>query len=268
MDAKIHSLLSIMRGNTIFIILAFLLAACTGKQEQKNENWIQLFNGTDLTGWDIKFKGHPLNENYKNTFRVEDGLLKVRYDEYDTWKGEFGHLFYNQPFSSYRLRLEYRVVGTQVDNGPGWAIKNNGAMLHSQSAESMGLDQDFPVSVEAQLLGGDGKHKRPTGNLCTPGTNVVMNGELIERHCTSSSSKTFHGEEWVNVEFVVYADSIVHHIVEGDTVLTYSKPQVGGGSVPEDFVLPVGTMLTSGYIALQAESHPFDFRKVELLVLD
>lgn len=246
----------------------FLLAACTSNgNNTSGEKWIQLFNGKDFSGWDIKFKGHPLYENYKNTFRVEDGLLKVRYDEYDTWDGEFGHIFYNTPFSNYILRLEYRIVGDQVNNGPGWAFKNNGAMLHSQSAKSMGLDQDFPVSVEAQLLGGDGQHKRPTGNLCTPGTNVVMNGELIERHCTSSTSRTFHGEEWVTVDFVVYGDSIIHHLVEGDTVLTYSKPQIGGGSIPEGFSLPEGTLLNKGYIALQAESHPFDFRKVELMVL-
>ncbi len=253
----------------LFFIISFLLLGCqSAKEKAADENWIQLFNGKDLTGWEIKIKGSPLNENYKNTFRVEDGLLKVRYDEYDTFNGEFGHIFYEKPFSHYRLRIEYRIVGQQVAGGPGWAFKNNGAMLHAQSAESMGLLQDFPVSIEAQFLGGDGTHLRPTNNLCTPGTNVVMNGELIERHCTNSSSKTFHGEEWVTVEMVVYGDSIIHHIVEGDTVLTYSKPQIGGGSIPDGFELPTGTPLTEGYIALQAESHPFDFRKVELLILD
>jgi hypothetical protein len=258
-----------MRIIAIISILSILLITCASKKEQQvDENWIQLFNGKDFTGWDIKFSGYPLNENYKNTFRVEDGLLKVRYDEYEVWDDEFGHIFYNQPFSNYRLRLEYRIVGKQVKNGPGWAYKNNGAMLHSQSAESMLLDQDFPVSIEGQLLGGDGKHKRPTANLCTPGTNVVMNGELIERHCTNSNSKTFHGEEWVTVEFIVHGDSVVHHVVGNDTVMTYSKPQIGGGSIPDDYSVPIGTLLSEGYIALQAESHPFDFRKVELLVLN
>lgn len=257
-----------MNTMKLFLIVAVLFIGCQSGEKQKgNENWIQLFNGKDLTDWDIKFKGSVLNENYKNTFRVEDGLLKVRYDEWDAFNGEFGHIFYNIPFSHYRLRIEYRIVGEQVAGGPGWAFKNNGAMLHSQSAESMGLLQDFPVSIEAQLLGGDGKHKRPTNNLCTPGTNVVMNGELIERHCTSSTSKTFHGDEWVTVEMIVYGDSIIHHIVEGDTVLTYSKPQVGGGSIPDGFELAPGTLLSEGYIALQAESHPFDFRKVEVLIL-
>jgi hypothetical protein len=258
-----------MKALRLLLFPMILAVGCqSGNKQAAKENWIQLFNGKDLTGWDIKIKGSPLNENYKNTFRVEDGLIKVRYDEYETFDGEFGHLFYHQPFSNYRLRIEYRIVGKQVANGPGWAFKNSGAMLHAQSAESMGLEQNFPVSIEAQLLGGDGQHKRPTNNLCTPGTNVVMNGELIERHCTSSSSKTFHGEEWVTVEMIVYGDSIMHHLVEGDTVLTYSKPQIGGGSIPDGYPLEPGTPLTEGYIALQAESHPFDFRKVELLDLN
>jgi hypothetical protein len=249
---------------TKIVILALIIFSC-GTSEK--EEWIQLFNGKDLTGWDIKIRGSELNENYKNTFRVEDGLLKVNYDEWDQFNGEFGHIFYKEKYSHYKLRIEYRFVGEQVPGGPGWAIKNSGAMLHSQSAQSMGVDQDFPVSIEAQFLGGFNEDERPTNNLCTPGTYVVMNNELVTRHCTNSTSKTFFGEEWVNVELVVLGDSIIHHLVEGDTVLTYSKPQIGGGSLPVDYPVPEGTPLKEGYISLQAESHPIEFRKVELLEL-
>lgn len=248
---------------TRILILALIIFSCGTSQK---EEWIQLFNGKDTTGWDIKFTGSELNVNYKNTFRVEDGVLKVNYDEWEQFNGEFGHIFYKEKFSHYKLRVEYRFVGEQVPGGPGWAIKNSGAMLHSQSAQSMGIDQDFPVSIEAQFLGGYNEEERPTNNLCTPGTHVVMNGELIIRHCTNSTSKTFRGEEWVNVEMVVYGDSIIHHLVEGDTVLSYSKPQIGG-DLPVDFPIAEGTPLKEGYIALQAESHPIEFRKVELLKL-
>jgi hypothetical protein len=230
--------------------------------------WIQLFNGKNLDGWTIKFTGSPMNENYKNTFRVEDGLLKVVYDEYETFNGEFGHLFYNTPYSKYKLRIEYRFVGDQVKNGPGWAFKNSGAMLHSQAPESMELDQPFPVSIEAQLLGGDGTNDRPTANLCTPGTNVVLNGEFFTPHCTQSSSKTYHGDEWVTVEFIVLGDEAIHHLVEDEVVLTYTQPTIGGGNKPKDYPVADGTPLKEGFIALQAESHPVEFRKVELLVLE
>ncbi len=255
-----------MKINILLVVL--LLLACGGKQERaENGEWIQLFNGKDLSGWDIKFAGHKLNDNYKNTFRVQDGVLKVCYDEWEHFNGEFGHIFYKKKFSHYKLRVEYRFVGKQVPGGPGWARRNNGLMLHSQSAQSMGLDQDFPVSIEFQLLGGLGDGERPTANLCTPGTNVVMNGELITKHCTRSTSKTFNGDQWVTVEAVVLGDSVIYHIVEGDTVLSYSKPQIGGSNLPENYPLPEGTLLKEGYIALQAEFAPTEFRKIELLDL-
>ncbi len=241
--------------------------AIRSEKSANSQEWIQLFNGKDLDGWTIKMCKHPMGENYNNTFRVENGMMVTRYDQYEKFDGEYGHIFYKNPYSHYKLRVEYRVVGEQVSGGAGWAIKNSGVMFHAQAPETMLLDQEFPVSIEAQFLGGLGDGERPTGNLCTPGTNVVMDGELVTRHCTNSSSETIDGEEWVLFELVVYGDSIIHHLVNGDTVLTYSKPQVGGGSIPEGYPLPEGTNIPSGYIALQAESHPYDFRKIELLDL-
>ncbi len=263
--------------NTHLITLALaLLMACnpTNQKKQTNgtlssaesEEWIQLFNGKDLEGWIIKMNKSPLNENFNNTFRVENGSMVTSYDQYAVFDGEYGHIFYKTPYSHYKLRVEYRVVGEQVKGGQGWALKNSGVMFHAQSPQSMLVNQEFPVSIEAQFLGGTGQGDRPTGNLCTPGTHVVIDGKLVEQHCISSTSKTYHGEEWVHFELVVYGDSIIHHIVEGDTVITYSKPQIGG-DLPEGFPLAQGTPLTSGYIALQAESHPYEFRKVELLDL-
>lgn len=256
-----------MKTFPLLILIMILFSCQSSQQKQTGPEWIQLFNGTDLAGWDIKISGNELNVNLNNTFRVEDGLLKVRYDEYQVFNGEFGHLFFNKKFSRYKLRVEYRFVGKQVAGGPEWAYKNNGVMFHSQSAESMELDQDFPVSVEAQFLGGSGEGERPTGNVCTPGTNVVMDGQLITRHCTSSRSKTYSGEEWITFELVVLGDETIHHIVNGDTVMTYSHPQIGGGNKPEGYPVPDGTPITEGYIAVQAESHPTDFRKIELLDL-
>ena len=250
----------------LFLLLLFLASCGSGTNKTQKEEWVSLFNGKDLEGWDIKFKGFELNNNYRNTFRVENGNLVVSYDQWDKWNGEFGHIFHKTPYSRYKLRVEYRFVGEQVPGGPGWAFRNNGAMLHSQSAASMGLNQDFPVSIEAQLLGGDGVAERHTSNVCTPGTNIVIGDKLITQHCTESTSKTYHGDIWVTAEFIVLGDSIIHHVLEGDTVLTYSKPQVGGGT-PEGFPLPDGTLLSEGYISFQAESHPTEFRKIEILDL-
>ena len=238
------------------------------------KDWLQLFNGKDLSGWTPKFAHHELGENFHDTFRVENGMLEVRYDKWPSFTDEFGHLFYKDPFSYYLLAAEYRFVGQQVTTSRtdlAWALRNNGLMILSPPPKTMLKDQDFPISIEVQLLGGlsDGK-PRSTANLCTPGTNVVMNGELRTAHCTNSKSKTYDGDQWVRVEVLVHGDELVRHMVEGETVLEYSKPQIGGGQAsPTDPAVKIdGTPLTGGYISLQAETAPIDFRKVELLNLE
>ncbi|MDR0725056.1 MAG: DUF1080 domain-containing protein [Prevotellaceae bacterium] len=257
-----------MKNN--FIVIALIvscLSACNRPATQKEE-WIQLFNGKDLTGWTVKIKGYPVGENFGNTFYVEDSILKVKYDAYgDDFASRFGHLYTNQSYSHYKLRVEYRFVGEQAKEGPGWAYRNSGAMLHAQAPETVALEQDFPVSVEAQMLGGNGTNERKTGNVCTPGTEVHINGELYLGHCYESTSKTYHGDQWVTLEMIVLGDSIVHHVMEGDTILTYTKLTVGGGSVNPKPNIPDGA-LYEGRIALQSESHPVEFRKVELLLIE
>jgi hypothetical protein len=234
------------------------------------EDWIRLFNGRDLSGWIPKITHHALGENYANTFRVENGVLKVSYDRYKGFDGQFGHLFYKDPFSYYRLVVEYRFVGKQAPNGPGtWALRNSGAMLHSQKPATMQLDQAFPISIEAQFLGGlsDGK-ARPTLNVCTPGTDVVYHGAMLRDHCFDSRSKTFDGDQWVHVEMVVLGGSGITHIVNGETILEYTLPQYSSDSEETlPAARPDGTLIDEGYIALQSESHPIEFRKIELLHL-
>lgn len=249
------------------VFFAFFVACSPNKKEEKE--WIQLFNGKDLNDWDIKIAGHDLNDNFGNTFRIDSGKMVVRYDQYDSFRYQYGHIFHKQKFSYYLLSVEYRFVGDQATGGEGWATRNSGAMLHSQSAQSMLRDQNFPVSIEAQFLGGLGNGERPTANLCTPGTNVFMADTLFTPHCISSRSKTYDGDQWVRAEFLVLGDSLIRHMVNGDTVLEYTKPQIGGGAVaPVDpNVKQDGKPLTEGYIALQSESHPIEFRKVELLEL-
>lgn len=259
-------------GLALFAAMSITLPGCAPSRaadDADDEQWIQLFNGRDLGGWDLKITGFELNDNFNNTFRVEDGLLRVAYDQYQEWGGQFGHIFYREPFSYYILRIEYRFTGEQPPGSPRWAFRNNGIMFHSQSARSMGLNQDFPISVEVQLLGGSGSGQRPTMNMCSPGTHVMIDGQLVDAHCVNSRSKTFHGDDWVHAELRVYGDSLIQHFVEGDLVMEYSKPQIGGGAVNnfDPAVKQDGRLLTEGLIALQAESHPTDFRRIELLDL-
>lgn len=235
-------------------------------ESASDDAWISLFNGRDLEGWTPKIAGHALGEDPYGTVRVEDGMIRIGYDGYDPpFRDRFCHLFYERPFERYRLRVEYRFHGDQVAGGPGWAWRNSGAMLHCQDPKTMGRDQSFPVSIEGQFLGGDGSSPRTTGNLCTPGTNVVMKDRLERRHCINSSSETCHGDDWVVAEFEVDGSGTVKHFINGRLVLEYEQPQLD----PDDadarpLVKGEDLLLDSGWIALQGESHPIDFRRVEL----
>ncbi len=248
------------------LLCAQLAVGCSSEAPE----WTPLFNGVDLSGWTPKIRGSALGEDPYGTFRVEGGLLTVGYEGYDAFDDRFGHLFHETAFSRYRLLIEYRFVGEQAAGGADWALRNSGVMVHAQAPETMLVDQDFPISVEVQFLGGTGTGERPTANLCTPGTHVHMDGALVERHCIESSSSTYHGDEWVTVEIVVLGGESITHIVNGDTVLAYADLVIGGGVV--DGVDPAvkrdGAPLSRGYIALQSESHPIQFRRVLIRSLD
>lgn len=240
-------------------------------EKPTSEKWVSLFNGKNLDGWHVKITGHELDDNYNNTFRVEDGVMKVSYDQYDQFNNAFGHIFYKTPFSNYKFRLQYRFVGEQAKGGEAWGYKNSGIMLHCQSPESMLVNQNFPVSLEFQLLGGlkEGE-PRPTGNLCTPGTNVVMNNELITEHCITSVAETYYDDQWITAEVVVSNDTITHYI-NGKPVITYTHPTYGGeflDGASEAIQAKDGQPLTSGYISLQSESHPIEFKNIEIQELD
>jgi len=254
----------------LIIVLAIpiaLMAFDSEKQDQNKREWISLFNGKNLEGWKIKVTGHALNDNYANTFSVENGILKVAYDNYEKFDGKFGHIFYKAPFSEYILRFEYRFLGVQTPGGPDWAYRNSGIMLHCQSPESMSRSQEFPVSIELQLLGGNGVDNRSTGNVCTPGTHIVMDGKLIKRHCIDSSSKTYHGDQWVKIEVEVKGSTKIKHKVNGELVLEYTKPQLDKNDPDAQKLAKNDKILDNGYIAFQAESHPVEFRKIEILPL-
>ena len=255
-----------------------------GQNNPDQEDWISLFNGKDLSAWDIKIADRPLNDNYLNTFQVEDGMLRIVYDEYENFDDKYGHMYYKKPFSYYKLRFDYRFVGDQTPGGEAWNVRNSGIMVHSQSAASNTFEQHFPVSIEVQLLGGLSDDKvRTTANLCSPGTAVERFGVIDYSHCINSTSKTYHGDQWVNVEVVVMGEEYIAHLIDNDTVLRYEHPQIGGAFISkalkgqdwesmgvsnkEKWIAMEGERLSEGYIAVQAESHPIDFKNIELLDL-
>ena len=258
-----------MKIPTAFLATASLMVLSASAGERP---WVPIFNGKNLDGWTPKFAGHPPGENFANTFRVEDGLLKASYDDYAKFDAKFGHLFTNIAYSHYILRLEYRFTGKMMADAPGYVNLNSGVMIHSQSPQSMGLKQGFPASLEFQFLADEGKGKRPTGNVCTPGTNLEIDGNLVTNPIVESSAPTFPTEEWVKVEVEVHGSREVIHRINGAEVLRYQRPQLDPRNelAPATELLDAGAdkFLGFGFIALQAEGQPVWFRNIELKSLE
>ncbi|WP_276482148.1 3-keto-disaccharide hydrolase [Paraflavitalea pollutisoli] len=257
------------------LLLALLvLVACAGCKSSKPAatpaKWISLFNGKDIDDWFVKIQHHEVGVNFGNTFRVEDSMIRVKYDQYGEFNDQFGHLYYKVPFSYYHLKLEYRFVGELQKGAPSYTLRNSGVMYHSQDPRTMPKEQDWPISIEMQFLGGLGDGKpRTTGNMCSPGTHIVYQGKLDTRHCINSTSKTYDGDQWVSAELIVLGDSLITHIINGDTVMQYSKPQIGGDVANryDPAIKQDGKILNKGFIALQSEGQPVDFRRIRLLDL-
>ena len=262
------------KGFLGIVIMSFSMLSCGGDANRnmaEMEEWRDLFNGENLEGWTAKFHHHEPGENYANTFRVTDGVIQVNYNDYDTFDQRYGHLFYDEPFSSFHLTIDYRFTDQWMEDAPVYTVRNSGVMFHSQSPQSLLKEQDWPFSVEYQLLARQEEGvERPTGNMCSPGTDVVYNGEIDPRHCINSSSDTYEWDEWVHAELIVHSDSLVIHKVNGEEVLRYSQPQIGGGVANGfDPELKVdGTPLTEGYIGLQAEGQGVEFREIRIKELN
>ncbi len=252
--------------------LLLLASCCASLVQAEDHPWVPLFNGRNLDGWTPKIAGRALGENFADTFRVKDGMIQVSYDGYQKFDSQFGHLFTNIAYSHYILRLEYRFTGKMMADAPGYVNLNSGVMIHAQTPQSMGMKQGFPCSMEVQFLADEGKGRRATGNVCTPGTNLEMNGKLVTQHIVESSAPTFPPEEWVKVEVEVHGSDEVIHRINGVEVLRYQKPQLDAqcGIAPAGGLLAAGAGVTLkyGHIALQAEGQPVWFRKIELKSLE
>lgn len=231
-----------------------------------NEKWVKLFNGKNLDGWQMKITGYPLGENFGNTFRVDNGILSIRYNAYDSFRSRFGALYFNKPFANYRLKVEYRFVGETTVGAPAWGYRDGGIQYHSQSPTSMPLNQQFPVCLEYNLHGGNGKDERPVGEICTPGTKVEIGGQRNTSFCTPAFVKrTFHGDQWVTAEIEV-RNGVVKHFVNGEEILQYSNPRYDSAhAVGKTFIVNGDDKVRSGYISLQSNSHPMDFRNIEIM---
>lgn len=251
-----------------------VLAGCTNKPKipvaAPMGKWVSLFNGRDLSGWTAKIAGQEAGDNYRGTFRVEKGLLEVSYRQYDRFGDRFGSLFYDTPYSHYWLRAQYRFVGDLAPGAPSWAYRNSGIQLHSQAPASMRKNQQFPVSVEFDLVGGRLLGNHPTGEVCHYGTRVSIAGAPVKELCSKVSDVTVRGSNWVTVLAEVDGGKRVRQAVNGFLVVEYTDLALDEGNADARRLLASGVAgpLTSGLISIQSNGAPIEFKRIELLPLD
>ena len=256
-----------MKSSRLFLIAVPLILFSFGFNiSTPDPKWVSLFNGKNLDGWTMKIAGYKAGENFGNTFRVQEGILSVRYDQYDSFRNKFGALYYNKKLTNYRLKVEYRFVGETTAGAPVWGFRDGGIQYHGQAASAVGLDQSFPVCLEYNLHGGNGKDERPVGEICTPGTTVEINGKPNASFCTPPVvKKTFHGDQWVTVEIEVRGNKI-RHFVNGEEILAFENPKYNPQhEVGKTLIKGRDAGIKDGYVSLQSNSHPIDFRKIEIM---
>jgi hypothetical protein len=254
----------------LLLVIPLLMQCCISKKVSAGQNdakkWVSLFNGKNLDNWQPKIAGYKLGENFGNTFRVQNGILSTRYDQYDSFNNKFGALYYDKKFTNYRLKVEYRFVGNLTPGAPSWGFRDGGIQYHCQPPATVGLDQSFPVCLEYNLHGGNGKDERPTGEICVSGMSVEINGIKNTSNCTTPAIKrTFHGDQWVTAEIDVQNGKITH-FVNGEQIIQFENPRYDSANAfAKNFIDQGNNAVKNGYISLQSNSHPMDFRKIEMM---
>lgn len=253
------------------LLIAAAATLITSPAATQTRKWQRIFDGRSLNGWTPKITGHAYGENVLDTFQAKNGALRVSYDRYTKFDGKFGHIAYKRPVSAFRIRFQYRFYGKTLPDVEDWQHSNSGLMLLGQDPRTMTRDQKFPVSLEMQLLGAERPKPSPTANLCTPGTHVVMNGKLEKEHCINSTSPIFPNSRWVRAEAHVTRDGHVTHFIEGKPVMRYSAPQYDDSDADAKPLIAKAAgklMIRRGYLYLQSEGHPVEFRNIELMELE
>lgn len=254
----------------LLLILPFLLHSCISKKlpvvQTDTKKWVSLFNGKNLDKWQPKIAGYKLGENFGNTFRVQNGILSTRYDQYDSFNNKFGALYYEKKFTNYRLKVEYRFTGNLTAGAPSWGYRDGGIQYHCQDPGTIGLNQPFPVCLEYNLLGGNGKDERPSGEICASGMFVEIGGKRNVKYCTPPEVKrTMNGDQWVTAEIEV-RDGKITHFINGEQIIQFENPRYDSTHpIAKNLITAGNNLVKDGYISLQSNSHPMDFRKIEII---
>ena len=250
----------------IAVAASLVLVSCASVSTGSEPRFHKIFDGKTLNGWEIKVTHHPLGANPHGMWTAKDGVMKINFDGFEQFKGEYAHVFYKKPLKNYILRLDYRFAGKQAPGGPGWATRNSGVMLFAQPPETMTLDQNYPISLENQLLGGLGKGPRTTLSVCMVEITVKVDGKPLTAHCNpnaGATSQTFDGDQWVKLRVEV-VNGVVKSYVNDQLGNTFTEPTV---DKPHPWLKSQDATAQPSYFALQGESDQVEFRNIELAEL-
>jgi hypothetical protein len=229
---------------------------------------VKIFNGQDLTGWVPLIKKSAFNVNYQNTFRADPAnqIIRVTYEDYpDTdFDGRYGMLYYDKYLTDYRVRLTYRFREPQAQNPSQWGKNNTGLMLFGIDPRDVMGDPDFPPAIEIQLLGTPSTGGTNNANLCQPGGMWVSklfgenNGSGNGCKASKSGPAPTAGE-WVTIEAEV--------LVSGETKI-YQHPETITPVLSISGPMYNNQPVLGGYMAIQSESQPVEFKDIELKELN
>lgn len=222
------------------------------------DGWVNLFNGKDLTGWVPLIHKSKVGENYMDTFRADsvNKVIRIAYDKYpnQSFDGRIGNLYYNKRLTNYRVRVTYRFIEPQAKNPVSWGRNNSALMIFAVDPYTITGDPQLPPMIELQLLGSPSAGGTTSPNYCDLG-GMSMQQHSARCGNNGSGKAPNPANQWTTVEAEVHVTGVTKVFQLPDTTnpaQTMSGPRYMNQAV------------TGGFVALQSESQPIEFKDILL----
>lgn len=236
------------------------VAGAGGGAGGASDGWVKIFNGQDLTGWSPLIHKSAYKQDPYNTFRADpvNHVIKVTYEDYPNgFEDRCGLLYYDKLLTNYRVRVTYRFLEPQAPGPVSWGKNNTGLMIFGIDPAKVTGDPEFPPLIEIQLLGANSTGGNTTPNMCVPG-GMTMKKSTAECGNNHTGVAPPPAAEWVTVEAEVH--------VKGDTKV-FQYPNKTTPVITMSGPVYQGKDVVNGYLSLQSESQPLEYKDIELMEL-
>jgi len=209
-------------------IALVLLALAAPAWTENTEKTVALFNGRDFTGWKLFLPDKQADP--AKTWTVSDGVVACT--------GEpAGYMRTEVPYENYCLRLEWRFP---KKGG------NSGVLLHIQEP-----DKVWPKSIEAQLNSGDA------------GDFWVIDGTEFKEHADTANNRV-DGRRTAKLQ--ASSEKPLGEWNQYEITSKGATITVKVNGVMQN--IANNCTVTKGFIGLQSEGAPIEFRNITLQPLD